>query len=140
MTLMPSYDEAKQKGEEGLGRAKAKTGREWLDYAYDFSFDYAALHPEFFPEDLWGVGLERPSSPRAYGAVIKKLFKNGVLDEEPIDFRKAKLSNLQFRAVYRSLVYQGDEGTPMTRTELVAELGRLQELLRVAVLARCDHD
>ena len=102
---MPTQAEALKGQEEGLRQSTNRSGKEWIEYAKAFLRVYLLEHEKLFCDDVWESGLERPASPRAFGAVMKHAKKCGWM-EEAGESRKSRQAHMAIRVVYRSLIWR----------------------------------
>jgi len=106
---MPTPAEALKGQQEGLRQSTGRSGEEWVEYAKGFVHSYLLKHGKLFCDDVWDAGLERPASPRAFGAVMKHAKKCGWM-EEAGESRKSKQAHMAIRVVYRSLIWRRGDG------------------------------
>ena len=102
---MPTPAEALKGQQEGLRQSTGRSGEEWLAYAKGFVRSYLLKNEKLFCDDVWEAGLERPASPRAFGAVMKHA-KASRWMEEAGESRKSKQAHMAIRVVYRSLIWR----------------------------------
>ena len=83
MTLFdpPTPQEAAARRDDGMARAVAHSGPEWLAYAYDFVQVYLERNEFLFCDDVWAAGLIEPESPRAFGQVMKHALRSGWMEK-----------------------------------------------------------
>ena len=111
---MPTQAEALKGQQDGLQRSTSRSGEDWLNYAKEFLRVYLLDHEKLFCDDVWDSGLERPASPRAFGAAMKHAKKCGWM-EEAGESRKSKQAHMAIRVVYRSLICRSAEHINSTR-------------------------
>lgn len=96
---------AEARKEAGMTAAAEHSGEDWQTYAREFLRRYCATHCEVFCDDVWAAGLERPESPRAFGAVMHHAIREGWIVATD-QARPSHQSNNQRRTVYRSRLHR----------------------------------
>jgi hypothetical protein len=109
---LPTTTEAEARRDAGIAAAVYAAG-DWVAYATDYVHAYLTDHHYLFVDDVWAHGLARPTSPRAFGQVMKTALRNGWMTKTS-EARPSVNSNLSLRAVYRSAIY--DTGPTMYPT------------------------
>lgn len=104
---IPSADDAANKREIGITKSSEHSGEDWLEYAKDFMIGYCTENEYIFCDDIWKAGLEKPESPRAFGAVMRHALRNNWIIKTD-QARPSVQSNLSLRMVYKSLIYLTD--------------------------------
>lgn len=123
---MQTTNEATASAAEGIENSANSAGAKWVAEANLFLNDYLQNNPSLFCDDLWVAGLERPSSPRALGHVIRHAAKLNWIEEirhdNGIVAKQSNSSNRQLKRVWKSLLYTGTEEIPPLPEDVQPEL------------------
>lgn len=110
---MKTLDEALNAQYRGIERSSDRAGAEWRIMATKFLHKYCTQNGDVFVDDLWNAGLEKPSSPRALGMVMKDAVKSGWLKEQTyggfVLAKPSKNSNMQLKRVWRSEFFRPEQ-------------------------------
>lgn len=101
---LPSKTEAENKREDGIEQSSDHSGIDWLEEAKAFMWRYCKSNEFVFCDDVWEAGLERPESPRAFGAVMRHAIRSKWITKTD-RARPSVQSNLSMRMVYKSRLY-----------------------------------
>ena len=102
-TEQAELDFAREHRDVGVARAEAGAKEAWLVLAYAALVAHLRAHGEFFVDDLWRSGLERPRESRALGAVVQRAARERLM-EKTGEYRQSRSSNLSPKPVWRSLI------------------------------------
>lgn len=104
-----SRDLAEQGMNDALDHADRVSAR-WSVQAGQLLRIYAQLNAEFMAEDvrIWAhrKDLPCPPDPRAWGAVVNRAVREGVLVRDRFELTKIKPAHATPRPVWRSTIYQ----------------------------------
>jgi len=100
---LPTAADAADRRDTGIAAAVYAAG-DWVAYATEYVHAYLIDHHYLFVDDVWTHGLARPTSPRAFGQVMKTALRNGWMTKTS-EARPSVNSNLSLRSVYRSTIY-----------------------------------
>lgn len=94
----------RERRDDGIARAAASSGAAWQDKALASVAEYARTHDLFLTESIRFAlpQLEAPSDLRAWGQVMRRAAKEGLI--ERVGFARAKSSNLSPKPLWRSLI------------------------------------
>lgn len=102
---------ARELAEDGMIRAVEHADRvepEWSERASSLLRDYAQFNPEFMTESLrvWAhrMGLPLPPDPRAWGAVVNKAVRDGLIVRDRYEMTKIPPAHATPRPVWRSCI------------------------------------
>src|SRR5690554_6727734 len=87
---------------DGLVAVEANADDEWKAKALRAIERHLRDHAEFFVDDLWAAGLERPAESRALGPVILKAAREGWMRKTG-GYRPSVASNGSPKPVWKSL-------------------------------------
>lgn len=111
--LFASESSARELADEGMTAAIEHADRvsaRWSVQAGQLLRIYAQMHPEFMAEDvrIWAhrKDLPCPPDPRAWGAVVNRAVREGVLIRDRFELTKVKPAHATPRPVWRSTIYQ----------------------------------
>lgn len=77
---MTTLFDAEDARDEAIARVEANAPESWLQRAKDTVTMVSLARFDFTTDDVWEVmGEDRPSEPRALGAVMKAMAKDGVI-------------------------------------------------------------
>jgi hypothetical protein len=96
----------------GIKQSAETAGDEWGEYAVEFIRTYLESHRTLHVDSLWDAGMTEPKSARGLGAAMQKTRTAGLMEpivtpEGWIAAKPSKRSNMQLKAVWRSLIYRG---------------------------------
>lgn len=102
---MNDYTEATVRRDAGIERAVTHADRvmlTWSDDAYSYLRTWLARKPrgDFLAEDAFAEFLIDPPDGRAFGAVIRRAARDGLIHK--VGYRQAKTSNLSPKVLWRS--------------------------------------
>ena len=82
MTGLPLLDfaESVRQRDTALARVEAHADDSWLARARAVVLSVSASRTEFTSDDLWSAGLPKPREPRALGAVLRELARQGLIE------------------------------------------------------------
>ena len=96
--------------DEGIAQSSESSGEKWKLYAIRFLKWYCTRNQTVFVDDLWEAGLDKPSSPRALGAVMQHAVKEGWISELTYNgcvlAKPSVASHMQLKRVWKSEVYR----------------------------------
>lgn len=78
---------------------------EWKDHAWSWLVDYLEHHATFFPDDAWEAGLEAPPELRAWGPIVQRAAREGLIVKSG-QFRQRTRGHATAAAVWRSMIYR----------------------------------
>lgn len=109
---MDTIAEARAARDDGIKRAVDHANAvvpSWADQAYALLRDYAMTHAGFTSEDLSayaiGVGLPIPPDKRAWGGVVGRARRNGVVEPAGYAASKVVQAHMRTNRVWKSLLY-----------------------------------
>jgi hypothetical protein len=102
-----TYRERRADAEQArdLGMARVATDPSWAEYAFDFLAGYCRTHPTMFPDDLWAEGLTPPREARAFGPVIQRAARCGMI-VKTAETRARLRGHMTLAVVWRSTIYE----------------------------------
>jgi hypothetical protein len=108
-----AYADTKKLAEAGMQEAVEHADRvieSWSDLAMQELSVFAQVNAEFMAEDLrvWAhdKGLPKPPDPRAWGAVVNRAVKRGIIVRDRFELTKVPPAHATPRPVWRSLIYR----------------------------------
>lgn len=100
----PTLDDARAERDAALLRVEESAG-DWNARAWAWLLDYLRTHAEFFPDDVWAAGLERPRELRAFGPLVARAARAGYIVKSG-RLRQRTRGHATAAAVWRSMLYQ----------------------------------
>ena len=111
-SLLRRLDEkaAAERRDAGMARAAEHAGTPWATLAYGWLQAFAQHHEFFHVDEFWDWSLPRGMtegpSPRAFGAVIQRAAKAGLISKTRVSAPSVR-SNLSPKPVWRSDAFHG---------------------------------
>ena len=78
-TASRSLELAHAERDLAMTRVESAAPVEWRITAWAWLLDYLATHAEFFPDDVWEAGLEVPPERRAFGPLVQRAAREGLI-------------------------------------------------------------
>lgn len=98
---LPSRDDAIRARDESMARVEQGTDPEWAEYAFAFVAEYCRTHETMFPDDLWAAGLAAPREARAFGPIIQRAARCGMIVKSD-EHRPRLRGHMTLAVVWRS--------------------------------------
>lgn len=89
-----------------LVRVEQAAPDEWKERAWSWLCSYLETHPSFFPDDAWAEGLEPPPELRAFGPIVQRAAREGLIVKTG-EFRQRTRGHATAAAVWRSTIFAG---------------------------------
>lgn len=74
-----SLETARVERDDAMQRVSDHAPVEWKDEAWTWLVRYLRTHAEFFPDDAWNEGLSEPPNARAFGPVVQRAARQGLI-------------------------------------------------------------
>ena len=99
-------DQARIARDTALEQVEHNAEPEWKDEAWAWLVRYLEQHPTFFPDDVWAAGCPEPREARAFGPLVLKASKQGLIVKTS-ERRQRTRGNCAEAGVWASKIYKG---------------------------------
>jgi hypothetical protein len=103
--LFTAHERAEAERDAGIAQAQRSADQKWLDEAWRWLNEHLRNNATFFSDDAWESGLERPREARAFGPVVLRASRAGLMVKTN-EMRPRTSGHMTPAPVWRSLVYE----------------------------------